>query len=512
MKRLRLLCVLGVLSLSAATHSSDSAAAGRPGGGGSFRGGSSSGSSRSSSGSSYSGSRSSGGPYGGSSSSDGLGLIGFLLSTGIGGFGFVGFVFFVIVLSALMKRQGMRLNWDAGMGEAPAARERIRPLFERIRAEDPNFSVVLLEDFLYALYAQAHTLRGGGGLERLSAYLKEPPRTTLASLGAVREVRSIIIGAMRYLSVDGTSAGAPALRLGVEFESNYTEIPSTGSKQSFYARETWMLSRAPGVLSRTPERARVFVCPSCGAPLDTMVGGRCQYCQVAADTGEFDWVVESIEVTEREGRGPILTGTTEEQGTDLPTIADPDLGASFAELGQRDPEFVWPALQARVAMIFQAMQASWSGREWGKVRPFVSDNLFQMLAYWIEAYKKEHLRNITEGARVEQIELVRVSSDRFYDALTVRLFATSLDYTIADADGRVVGGSRSKPRRYSEYWTLIRGAGQKGTARSDANCPSCGAPLRIEMAGHCEYCRAKVTSGQFDWVLSRIEQDDVYQG
>jgi hypothetical protein len=32
------------------------------------------------------------------------------------------------------------------------------------------------------------------------------------------------------------------------------------------------------------------------------------------------------------------------------------------------------------------------------------------------------------------------------------------------------------------------------------------------MAGICEYCESRVTSGQFDWVLSRIEQDEVYAG
>jgi len=51
-----------------------------------------------------------------------------------------------------------------------------------------------------------------------------------------------------------------------------------------------------------------------------------------------------------------------------------------------------------------------------------------------------------------------------------------------------------------------------GPSRVDAGCPSCGAPLQIEMAGNCVYCRAKVTSGDFDWVLSKIEQDDSYQG
>jgi hypothetical protein len=27
-----------------------------------------------------------------------------------------------------------------------------------------------------------------------------------------------------------------------------------------------------------------------------------------------------------------------------------------------------------------------------------------------------------------------------------------------------------------------------------------------------EHCQGKVTSGEFDWVLSRIEQDEAYRG
>ena len=43
-------------------------------------------------------------------------------------------------------------------------------------------------------------------------------------------------------------------------------------------------------------------------------------------------------------------------------------------------------------------------------------------------------------------------------------------------------------------------------------CPNCGAPLEINQVGECRYCRAAVTSGRFDWVLSRIEQEDEYTG
>ena len=37
-----------------------------------------------------------------------------------------------------------------------------------------------------------------------------------------------------------------------------------------------------------------------------------------------------------------------------------------------------------------------------------------------------------------------------------------------------------------------------------------GAALEVNMAGECAYCSSKITSGQFDWVLSRIEQDESY--
>ncbi len=41
-------------------------------------------------------------------------------------------------------------------------------------------------------------------------------------------------------------------------------------------------------------------------------------------------------------------------------------------------------------------------------------------------------------------------------------------------------------------------------------CPSCAASLAISQAGTCDHCGSLVTSGDFDWILSSIEQDEVY--
>jgi predicted lipid-binding transport protein (Tim44 family) len=176
-----------------------------------------------------------------------------------------------------------------------------------------------------------------------------------------------------------------------------------------------------------------------------------------------------------------------------------------------NPDFDWKRLHQRIQHIFAETQAAWSERKWERARPYVSDSLFQMLNYWISEYRGQHLRNVLEDVAIERIDPVKVTSDAFHDALTFRIYASMRDYTIDDKGG-VVCGDRNRPRRFSEYWTFIRRRGAKGAGKGDENCPNCGAALKINMAGVCEFCGGKVTSGAFDWVLSRIEQDEAYGG
>jgi uncharacterized Zn finger protein (UPF0148 family) len=393
--------------------------------------------------------------------------------------------------------------------EAPRRR------LERLREDgyDPGFSSVLFEDFLYALYARAQEARAGS-LDALAPWVSGPARAALSagSQGLAR-VEAVVVGAMRLRSVSDVSSRSEQVRVGVEFEANYTEVRegASPSETSFYVRERWLLVRARTAASRTPETVRSFSCPSCGAPLDRMRGNVCGYCGKVVDTGEFDWLVDRISVVSRETRGPQLTGTTDEAGTSLPTVVDPEAAERLERLRQRDPAFTWDAFVARVGLVFAEFQAAWSDRDLPRMRPWLSDALFTTQTYWVEAYRRAHLQNRLDGARVLSVEMARVASDAYYDAITVRLAAEGLDYTVTE-DGRVVGGSRGVSRRFTEYWTLIRGVGARGAARADKACPSCGAPLRITMAGQCEYCSSRVTAGAFDWVLSRIEQDEVYGG
>ncbi len=489
---LLLACVALSISLSALA---------RPGGGNSYSGGSHS----------HSGGGGSGGDGG-----DAAGLILQLLFLCIE-YPAVGVPLLLIVIAFLIIKAVVgraKKGWSTTSPEAVQAVPQVqqdarlsRVELGGIRSLDPEFSLVLFEDFAYMLYAAVQRARATG-TQPLAAYLEPTLAQNLVD-AQLADVQGIVIGAMRYVRFSGTQA--PMLEIEIELETNYVEVLRSGGSRRFYAVDRVVLARSASARSRPVKRAHPLDCPNCGAPLEAVRGTECSYCKQSVGFGRFDWMITSLVSVTREPRGPLLTSDVAEEGTDLPTIVDRGAPTRFQEFQQRDPAVTWQALQGRVGLIFNELQAAWSGRDASRIRPYVSDNLFQSMYYWIDLYTQAKCRNVNENAQIMRIDLANVMSDVHYDAITLRVFASGLDYTVSD-DGKLLSGNRHRPRTYSEYWTLIRGTASRGAPRQDPNCPHCGAPMKIGMAGQCEYCRVKVTSGDFDWVLSRIEQDESYGG
>jgi hypothetical protein len=486
----------------------------RPGGGSSFKGGSSSSGSRSTSSSSgiSRSTSSSSGTYRSTSSSSGS-----YSSGGSSGGSAVGVIVLVIIIvviiligQALSRRRPVQ-SWSTGPyipPYEPPPPPQVSPRREllKLQAADPNFSLVLFDDFLVALYTEIKIAQGRGQIARYQPYLGQGAMMALGHPGG--EITSVIVGAA---SVEDVSFDQNRVSVTIAFETNYG-IRSMQGEYAVYAHEEWVFTRRADARSRTPEKARMIGCPNCGAPLDVIAAGVCTHCKSNVSSGNFDWVVESIQVLSTEPRGPMLTSNVAEEGTNLPTIIDEGAAQRFGALQAADPGTNWQTLSARMGLVFHEFQSAWAARDLVRMRPYMSDALFATQTFWVEEYKRQGLRNITENAQIASLELANVTQDAFYDSVTVRLYGSSLDYTVADATNQIVSGNRTHPRRYTEYWTMIRGRGAKGPPKMEKACPNCGAPLNVTMAGVCTYCKVKVTTGQFDWVLSRIEQDEAYRG
>jgi hypothetical protein len=420
-----------------------------------------------------------------------------------------GIVAFVIYSA---YRQHQNKDWDSG---PPAALRRATGAGD-LRRIDPDFSLVVFEDFAFRLFSTAHRARGSAEqLATVAPYVGEAARAALAQREPAGEpVVQVIVGALRVVRVDVPAAPADEqgrphrVQIEVEYEANVATAQHT-----YYSVESWLFGRDATRRSKPPGAHADFPCPSCGAPWQASASGTqvCASCGQAVDNGRFDWVVEQISLASIDERRPTLTTEVPERGTDLPTYRQPGADERFAQLLGGDPALTEQALGTRLAMIYGEVNKAWSANRLEPIRGLVADGLFDYLAYWVDAYQCQGLRNELVDMRLTSTDLAKVARDRWYDAVTIRIWATGKDYVVRD-DGHVVRGSKHRERAYSEYWTLIRSASRQGEAKTASACGNCGAPLKVSMAGACEFCGAHVTAGEFDWVLSKIEQDDTYRG
>lgn len=391
-----------------------------------------------------------------------------------------------------------------------------KPMLSSLQWEvlDPNFSRPVFLDFFGKLFTEIQMTRPGG-LQRVAAYIT---KDCLAKLeGAAREeglqeVRDVIIGSLRFEEV---RKEGPYVKITVEVESNRFEH-SRRSQRSYYFRERYQLRRKKDLLSRHPDRATQIDCPSCGNPEEIPSDGRCPYCEqivARAAAGNFDWVVyRIIQIKKESATPPVGSGSGGvEEGTRESTRFHPLLATRREAFMTRYPDFDWTRFQKRAADIFYALQSAWSNQDWQKARPYETDNLFGQHRYWIEAYKAQGLRNRLDKVNISRMEVASIDSDAFYDAVTVRIFASMIDVTERLDNGQLHSGNPSNPLIFSEYWTFIRRIGRQTSQQSAQACPSCGAPLALSQAGSCEHCGSHITRGEFDWVLSQIEQDEAYQ-
>ncbi len=442
-------------------------------------------------------------------------------------------------------------NWDLAT-VTPAVPQRSRSAdLDGIRTVDPEFSVVLFEDFAYALYARAHQARADRHqLDGLAPYLSAPARDQLQQRSPVgTPVTSVVVGVMRIASlslpvrippppgagisgiagiaaVDASPQAPGWVQVVLDFEANLTLANPTAGNRAQYVRERWHLVRSSTARTKPRDQVASFKCPNCGAPFaaaanaanaaDTAgiaAGDRCSYCGEVVSGGRFDWTVQSIELLKVEARPPALVSSVAEVGTDWPTVYHPQVRERRAELLRDDPATTDEALGARLALIYNQLNGSWTALDLTPARAYVSDGLFDYLQYWIAAYRTQGLRNVLEGMRITEWTIAKVVRDARYDSVTCRVWGSGRDSTVRQQDGALVSGNPRQERRYTEYWTLIRAAGVHGAPRADRSCPNCGAPTdQVNMAGECQHCGAKLTRGDFDWVLSKIEQDDVYTG
>ncbi len=466
-------------------------------------------------GSSYSGGGSSGGGGGGG---DGIGILIYLIFSLLPPYISIPLVIIILIVYAIYnkknKKSGNQVVSQPTYAIQTQTTKSLEQQIHTLKQADPNFSRILFLDFVSSLYVKFQTYKySPKDLKTITPFIDKNIINSFAANKASIKINEVVIGSLNISQIMYTQATTQIL---VEIKSNYTSTTLDKSTR-YIINERWLLERNTGVLSATPDKMQKLSCPSCGAPANFNDAGICESCGTTIVPGTSQWVLKNSTLTYSDTvKANSMLTFAPEVGTNYPTITSPTLTAevnSFVALHKTTWEQYWSVFYHKIASpYFMEMYKHWSALTWNNARHLLTDRLWESFNFWIDEYKKHGFRNMLDDTQISKIVLAKIETDKFYEAVTVRIYASTKDY-VADKQGKVLAGNNKSPRIFSEYWTFIRKIGVENDKYDMKSCPNCGAPLdKMGQSGVCGYCTAKVTSGDFSWVLAMITQDEEYRG
>lgn len=190
-----------------------------------------------------------------------------------------------------------------------------------------------------------------------------------------------------------------------------------------------------------------------------------------------------------------------------PDIPD-NTSAITRALQEADPAFNPTAFLEWAKEVFLNLQEAWMARDWEKVRPFESPELYAQHERQLQEYKRLGRINLMERINVNNAYFFSLVKDKEWETLAVVMHVRMVDYIIDEHTRQVLKGTPDQDSFASYFYVFKRKAGVQTAAAKQGThtiaCPNCGAPTHVVSSGKCEYCNFVITVKDHGWVLADI--------
>ncbi len=284
-----------------------------------------------------------------------------------------------------------------------------------------------------------------------------------------------------------------SIHVRVRAEMRDTDVPASASEAQALAAarkvppeaftEVWTFVRKPGAQTRIGQDLYQGKCPHCGAPYKGGATNVCEYCGAVVNSGNYDWtlseITQGVEFNRHQAEVPGLR-----------------------ELREADPALNLEILEDRASLLFWKWIDAQSRGDASRLAQVATADMLSQLGEELEALG-------TRGQR-------RVIMECAVGAVTTRAFEVHPSgHDLAHVEIRWsarmgVGPAERRPPQLPtvpQRWvfTLTRRHGAKtntSNGMSTDRCPQCNAPLTGSGSGTCDYCGARLATGEQDWVLT----------
>lgn len=136
-----------------------------------------------------------------------------------------------------------------------------------------------------------------------------------------------------------------------------------------------------------------------------------------------------------------------------------DLDVGLAHIRQMDHMFDEQRFKDQSMDNFFKVQGAWANRDLSSIRSALTDEMYGILQGDADELKGKKQINHLENIAVRTVEITEAWQETGKDFITVRFCANLLDYTVDEASGQVLTGSKTDPVKFDEYWTFTRPVG-----------------------------------------------------
>ena len=146
-----------------------------------------------------------------------------------------------------------------------------------------------------------------------------------------------------------------------------------------------------------------------------------------------------------------------------------------------------------------------------KIRVFETSKLFKEQLLQIKNNKKNNIKAIKEDIKIKSAKILKYEATDKIDVIRVKITAEMKEYEINEKTNDLIRGDKKKIVLKSYIMTFAKKIEKHIKKATDLNtkinCPSCGAPIQIDVIGKCIYCGNYVRTEKFNWKVVDIKEE-----
>lgn len=151
--------------------------------------------------------------------------------------------------------------------------------------------------------------------------------------------------------------------------------------------------------------------------------------------------------------------------------------------------------------IYKNVQNAWMNFDEKELRNFVTDEMFNMYLAQMDTMKIKNEKNIISDVVLNEIKITDVNNNNGVISIQAYLDISMYDYLIDIETKKVKRGTQSQKVNINYLITFVKSS--KTVKSKKIKCPNCGAEIKMNASGKCEYCECNIVVNSNSYVMSK---------